>query len=379
MRNYFFLLSLVAFFSCSKPPEEQIQANVLENLQVTVDSLVIDSGEEIFVPNGLFQQSIAPDGNRLFAFYENDFEFFEFSIEDLKLIKRHPFQMEGPDGIDGWVMYMQVMGPDEIMILDQKGPNLFNLEGKKTKQYDLDMEKAFGFETEGPFSIPNGFHMSPDKSKFLSLPMNFGKPVEGLAVIDIESETGKILKLPALDMTYDYQVIWQRENSASFFGDAVSLQLVNDQFIAFTGSTADIYTYDYHADSLKRVTFSHNLVENRKEGEFPHEVDSRERQMEVVNQIRKQVTFYKFYWDPTRKMYFRFATKNMVMPVPQEGIKRSADAYIFAYDKDFNLIGESYLNNLENIPYQGYFHKGDFYSYSPMGDEAGFIRYSFEF
>lgn len=379
MKHLIFLLTLIVLFSCSTKQEDTSSKNILENLTVSIDSLVVDSGEEVYNPNHLFAQSISPDGKRLLAFNEQDFEFIELSLEDLKLIKRHPFEAEGPNGIAGWVMYFQILNGDELMLLDQKSPKIFNLDGQKLKQYDLDLAKAIDFESEGPFSIPNGFHMSPDRSKFLSLPMNFGKPVEGLAIIDIATETGKILKLPGLDLTYDYQVVWQDGNMGSFFGDAVSLQLVNDKFLIYSGATADFYIYDYHTDSLDWKTITHTLVENRKEGQYPHEVDSRERQMEVVNQIRKQITFNKFYWDPSRKMYFRFGTKNMVFPDPAKGIKRSADAYIFAYDEDFNLVGESLLEDFENTPYSGNFLGGSFYSYLPMGDDAGFIRYSFDF
>jgi hypothetical protein len=372
----FLILTLLAACGGMETTNEE-QVNVLENLQVSVDSVAVDAGEEVFVPNMLYAQAQSVDGNRIFSFYESDFQFFEISLEEMKLLKRHPFQREGPDGIKGWVANFQMLNSDEIMIYDEVSPNLFSVDGKKTKQFDLDLGAILDFKPEGPFSLPNDFQISPDKSKFLFVPMNFGKPAEGLAVIDVEKKTGEILKLPALDLTFGFQVIFQQENSASFFGDDINLQLVNDQFILLSGSTADIYTYDYHQDSLNLITFDHQLVENRKTGEFAHEADSRERQMEIVGQIRKQITFGTFYWDPVRKMYFRFATKNFVMP--SAGIKRSADCYLFAYDQKLNLIGEKFLDDFQNIPYSGYFYGGAFYTYSPMGDEAGFIVYTFDF
>ncbi|WP_339758243.1 DUF4221 family protein [Algoriphagus aquimarinus] len=375
----FLTISLLALLSACGGTETKNEepVNVLENLQVTVDTVAVDAGEEVFVPDMLYAQSLSSDGKRIYSFYEPDFQFFEISLEEMKLLDRYPFEKEGPNGIKGWVQYFQMLNEDEMMLFDEVSPNLFSLDGVKTKEFEIDFESAIDFKPEGPFSLPNNLHISPDKSKFLSLPMSFGKPVEGLAVIDIESKTGKILKLPALDLTYGFQVIFQQENSASFFGDNINLQLVNDQFIILSGSTANIYTYDYHQDSLKLITFDHQLVENNKTGEFAHEADSRERQMEIVGQIRKQITFGDFYWDPVRKMYFRFGTKNYVMP--SKGVKRSADCYLFAYDEKLNLIGEKFLDDFKNIPYSGYFYKGSFYTYSPMGDEAGFIVYNFDF
>lgn len=370
------LLTLLASCGGNETKNEET-VNVLENLQVSVDTIEVDSGEEIFVPDMLYVQSQSVDGKKLFSFYEPDFEFFEISLEEMKLLERHQFEREGPQSIKGWVDNFQMLKGDEIFIHDEVSPNLFSLDGQKTKQYELDWEAIINFKSEGPFSLPNDFHISPDKSKFLFIPMNFGEPAEGLGIIDIENKAGRIRKLPALDLTFGFQVIFQQENSASFFGDNLSLQLVNDQFIIHSGSTADIYTYDYKLDSLRLITFDHQLVENKKTGEFAYEADSRERQMEIVGQIRKQITFQKFYWDPDRKMYFRFGTKNFVMP--SKAVKRSADCYLFAYDENLNLLGEQFLEDFQNIPYSGYFYQGAFYSYSPIGDEAGFTKYTFNF
>ena len=80
---------------------------------------------------------------------------------------------------------------DEILVVDEVGPHLFFLDGMKTKEYALDLESILGYKAEGPFSTRNDFHISPDKSKFLSLPMSFGKPVEGCSIA-IDRGTGCI-------------------------------------------------------------------------------------------------------------------------------------------------------------------------------------------
>ncbi|MHA7130417.1 DUF4221 family protein [Algoriphagus namhaensis] len=377
MKRLFMISVLALLAACGGNEKDNNQTNILEDLYVSVDTLVVDSGDEIFVPDMLFAQAQSEDGEKLFSFYEPDFEFFEMSLQEMKLIERHAFEREGPESIKGWVDNFQMLKGDEIFLHDEVSPNLFSLEGQKTRKYELDWKEIIGFKTEGPFSLPNDFHISPDKSKFLFIPMNFGEPAEGLAIIDIEKKSGQIKKLPALDLTFGFQVIFQQENSASFFGDNLSLQLVNDRFIIHSGSTANVYVYDYKLDSLSLITFDHQLVENNKSGEFDQKADSRERQMEIVGQIRKQITFEKFYWDPLRKIYFRFGTKNFVMP--SKDVKRSADCYLFAYDEDFNLLGEKLLEQFRNIPYSGYFYEGAFYTYSPQGDDAGFIKYVFNF
>jgi hypothetical protein len=379
MKKLLSFLSLIILASCGESgnAEKSEPVNILENLQIMVDTLTIEASGEIFMPDMLFAQAQSADGNRIFSFYEPDFEFFEISLEKRQLLKRHPFQREGPNGIKGWMVSFQMLDADEAFLRDELGPNLFGLDGIKTKAYELDFESILGFKAEGPFSQQDDLHISPDKSRFVFLPMNFGEPVKGLASIEIKNQTGKILEIPALDLTSKFQVIWQEGNSSAFFGDAIQLQLINDQFIVFSGSTSDVYSYDYQLDSLRLITFDHQLVENSKSGEFETVADTRERQMETVAQIRKQITFNKFYWDPSRKMYFRFGTKNFIMPSP--GVQRSSDCYLFAYDENLNLVGEKFLEEFKNIPYSGYFYNGQFYSYTPVADEAGFAVFTLKF
>lgn len=144
--------------------------------------MVVDTAGEFFAPDMLCAQAQSSDGKRIFSFYEPDFQFFEISLEEMKLLNRHSFEREGPNGIKGWVVEFQMLAADQILAVEEVGANLFFLDGVKTKEYVLDLESILGFKAECPFSTRNDFYISPDKSKFLSLPMSFGKPVEGCSI-----------------------------------------------------------------------------------------------------------------------------------------------------------------------------------------------------
>ena len=377
MKQIFTALLLLSFFSCSQNSSEKETPNILEKLELKIDSLTVDSGEEIFAPDGIYSEDLSLDGERVFAFYEPDFEVFEISLKEMKLLARHPFQREGPDGIKGWISSFQALPEDQLMIYDGVIPSVFDLEGKKLKSFEQDFQKMIDFQSESPFMVTNYLKSSPELNFFFSLPAEFGKPILGLAVFDMVNEKGKVLKLPAFDLVTGFQVIFRQGNGASFYGDMVGLQLINQQLLVTCNSTAQVYRYDYKKDSLELISFEHQLVENQKSGSFPNEVDSREKQMEVANQIRQQISFDNFYWDEIRKLYFRFGTKNY--RVSPDGNERKSDCYLFAYDEEFNLIGEAFLPELTVTPYHGYFYKGAFYSYWPLGDEAGFVRFQFNF
>ncbi|WP_144606058.1 DUF4221 family protein [Algoriphagus algorifonticola] len=377
MKSFLPLILALVLFSCDQDKTTQESKNVLENLSLQFDSLVVDSGDEVFAPDGIYSEDLSMDGERVFAFYEPDFEVFEISLKEMKLLNRYPFQREGPEGIKGWVSSFQALPEDQLMIYDGVIPSIYDLEGKKLKSFEQDFQNMIDFQSENPFMVTNYLKSSPEQNFFFSLPAEFGKPILGLAVFDMVNENGKVLKLPAFDLVTGFQVIFRQGNGASFYGDRVGLQLINHQLLVTCNSTAQVYKYDYKKGSMELISFEHQLVENQKSGSFPNEVDSREKQMEIANKMRQQISFENFYWDESRKLYFRFATKNYY--VSPDGRERKADCYLFAYDQDLNLIGEAFLPELTRIPYNGYFYKGEFYSYWPMGDEAGFVRFQFNF
>jgi len=50
----------------------------------------------------------------------------------MKLPNRHSFEREGPNGIKRWVVEFQMLA-DEILAVEEVGPNLFFLNGIKLR------------------------------------------------------------------------------------------------------------------------------------------------------------------------------------------------------------------------------------------------------
>lgn len=82
-------------------------------------------------------------------------------------------------------------------------------------------------------------------------------------------------------------------------------------------------------------------------------------------------------WDPSRQMYMRLAMKSFLGETRSD--PNTNEYYLFAYDQDFKLLGESKLELEERVDYSFFWKDGKLYSYVNIEDELGFAVFTFDF
>lgn len=369
MRELIPICILILFFSCGEKSNSKnsVSIPILQNFSYSLDTLIMEVGDELFDPNGYSSYDLSEDGKRLYLFYQPTKEMHEYDLAERKLVARHPFETDGPNTIPSYFNYFQAVPNEEFFMIDFARSGIYSLDGQKLESYKLQVENVSGLNLDASYQLTKNSYISPDKKKLLSLPSKYAAQSPGLAVIELESMSGKIVELPALEMTKNYQVIFEEEMVQS--GDFLSIQLVHDQFIIYSGATSDIYTYDWKPDSLVLHTFPHQLVAKSKTGEFPTKVNSEEQKAEVAKKMQNQITFWKFYWDETRQSYFRIGTTS-------EGYTKT---YLFYYDENFKLTGEILIPDFYYIPYMEFFYTGKLYSFHIVDEEPALVELTFDF
>ncbi len=366
----FFAVVLIAFSCGEKSSENLDSGNVLEKLTFTVDTLLMDVGEEIFNPGAYYGSDLSEDGKRGYWFYEPKKQIHEYDLANLKLAEIHPFEADGPNAIPPYLNYFQALPNESFFMADFAKTGIYSLDGKQILNLKIQLENISGFDPEANFSLANNIHISPDRKKIISLPSSFPGPVEGLAVIDIETMNGMLKDISKLDLTNKYNVTFNQGNGSTRSGDFHTIQLVNNLFFIHSGATSDIYTYDWKSDSLRHYSFTHQLVAKSKTGDFPTEVDSHERRREVIKNMRKQITFGGFYWDESRNLYFRLGSIQT---------DTDTEVFLFAYDKELNLVGETLLKGLETMINRAFFREGKLYSYHVVEESPALVQFTFNF
>lgn len=378
MKKLIPFLILILFAACGEKGSSNnaTPENLLENLTISVDTVIVDVGEEIFNPGAYYVNDLSPDQSKVYFLYMEN-EIHEIDLDNMKLLNRFVFQKDGPDAIPQYPNSFQMLPDNELFLGGFAQTGIFKVSGENIANFKIRPENLDGIPNDAGYSMTNSLHITPDKSTMVSLPVIFGEPIEGLAVISTAIMSSKIMELPALELTKNYQVIYREGNGATRTGDYQEIQFLNDRFVIYSGSTSDSYSYDWRIDSLQLHTFPHQLVPLSKSGEITTTPDSREAQREATMALRKQITYGEFYWDAQREIYFRFAEMNE--RYDDRGNFVDAQVYLFTYDKDLNLTGEKLVEELDSSPYLAFMKDGKIYARTVVKENPAFIVYSLDF
>lgn len=378
MKKLLPILVLVMIYACGKKgnSENSSPTNRLENFTLTADTLQIDVGDELFNPEAYYLKDLNADQSKVYFFYPEN-EIHEINLDNLKLVERHVFEVDGPNAIPDYLNYLQALPNEEVFLANYTQTGVYKLTGEKVTSNKLQPETIEGIPDDASYSLTNAIHISPEKSTILSLPNTFGEPIEGLAIINTQEMSAKILDLPALDLTKNFQIIFREGNGTIASGDYQRIQFLNDRFFIYSASTAEMYSYDWQTDSLQLHSFPHQLVPVSKSGKVTRNMDSRESYYAATRELTKQISFGEFLWDDTRETYFRFGEMNS--QYNEEGRLVRSDIYLFSYTKEMKLTGETKVEEMKYRPYSSFMKNGKLYMRSVQDENPVFIVYTFNF
>ena len=90
-----------------------------------------------------------------------------------------------------------------------------------------------------------------------------------------------------------------------------------------------------------------------------------------------QISYKDFVFDYEREIYFRFGS--ILEETENFNANTKMEVYLFAYDQNFNLLGEKKIESLTKVPTQPFFKDGKLWSYVNIEDELRFAVFTFDF
>ncbi|SDC72401.1 protein of unknown function [Algoriphagus faecimaris] len=391
MKKLFLFLTISVFASCGKKLTSENEAqsnhssNVLENLSFQVDTLLVDSGEELFNLKDLstFGKqnyfSVSQSEDSLYFFDRHRLILHEIDLNSLKLISNYPFELEGPDGIGRFVYTFKSLPNKQFYARDLFGSSWFySKEGRKLTKIEINSEELVKGTNLESFSISNQQILDFKREKLYSLPRSFKSKELYFAVMDSMGASGRILKIPELEKTFNYSVTLNGNgDGGESTGELLFLQQPNELVLISSTLSSAIYVYDPKDDSLFFKEFPHELTPLGKDIEVKNEVFSREEFQAELDKLHTQIDFWDFYWDKKTQRYYRFAKKGL--PLVNRDSPKKFEHFMFAYDKNLTLLGETKLEGLTELPIGGFFKDGKLWSYVNVEDELGFAVFDFKF
>ncbi|PZX47009.1 DUF4221 family protein [Algoriphagus chordae] len=382
MKKLLPLLSLVLLAACGEKSstESSETGNILENLTYTVDTVVVDPGNEIIdLSHGSRFSSISLDEQKFYHYDYSKTAINEIDLQKLELTDKYQFSKEGPNSIGFNPPTIQPLKDNRFLFVSS-GINvgIYNMKGEKEKSLKFNFKEIEGLDIDEESLITYKAHISHDEKHLFALtnPYKTSSDVR-LIIVNPETKTGKSISLPNMISTLKFRVSLNTGKLFMGRGEGVSLNILNNKLFITSSANSDSYVYDYQTDSLRLFEFPHQLVAPSKSAEIKQEVsDENEFKAETAKFIY-QTSFDKFLWDKKRQQYFRLGYNLIPQETPE--LEKESDVFLFTYDKDLNLLGEKQLDQIDYRLESPFFKDGKLYSYVNVEDELGFAVFTFDF
>ncbi|SIO06172.1 DUF4221 family protein [Algoriphagus halophilus] len=378
--NILFLVSIL--ISCSAKEEESTSENILEDLRFSIDTVMIDSGEDILnLSQGIFPNGLSHDMSRLYFFENKPFQLVEVDLDKLKVLKKTGFEVEGPNGVGSYLSHLKVGPKDNLFLISSSIAGIFNQDAEKLENLrftpsGIDSTLATNFNALYSRSVYDF-----ENQKLYSQPSFLDVGDNVLVIINTKTQSAITLPVPKMKIVDEYSGTYMFETDQGeiiafhFVGSFITL--LPKVVIISTAARSGIYSLDLTTEQLEYIDIQHHTVPNEIKVEIPQNPSSPAQIQNIQHEIFKNVNFLEMQWDDTRQLYFRLGESTVRGASREDPL--SYEYYLFAYDQDFNVLGEKKLDGVNFGLMHVFFKDGKLWSYVNVGDELGFAVFTFNF
>jgi hypothetical protein len=375
MKHLLFVLSVLFLFSCGGENEEK-SAEDFSNITFTLDTVMVDSGNDfINLKNGLWVSAISKDYKYLYNWNQESSELDKVNLDQLVLEEKIKFEKEGPNGVGNYISWISLMGNNEIVFANFQDMALLNFQGEKLKTYKLNGEKFEGDTLQAYESFTRQAIISDDGNTIYGILGNWTGKNFYLAKVDYQNKTLKKQELPGFEKLADYSVTLKSDQMMMISAPDQSISEVEGKLIISNSAFNTITIYEMGKDSLYQVNYETNLTKSGKTGKYVTEVESEKDFNNAMNEINQEINFRNPIWDSKNQRFYRFSYETL----PKENIqdeeeKQKSKVYLTILDKDFKVLGETFVKELTKYPSLHFVKDGKIWMYENVDDELGFVR-----
>lgn len=377
MKNFIFPFSFLLLFACNSNSENTAQTD-FSNITISLDTVMVDEGEDIINLNSfLYTSAVDHSGTYLYNWDQNNFLLEKINLDKLILEEKIPFEQEGPNGVGSFVSWISLTDDNKMLISNYQNISLFDFTGKKIKTIKFRNEKMEGDVLE-----------DYENFNWKSILANNGNQLYGilgrhtgqrftLGIVDFESKTIKKYPLHEYDKLVEYTVKFISSQRSEIIAVEQFIDQIENRIIFSTAVFNSLMVYDIPADSLYKVKYKTTLTKNSKSGKYRNEVESKEEFRKVYSEIKEEINFCRPIWDSKNQMFYRFSWESRPSTTLDDGsIKFNNKIYLTILDKNFQVLGENLLKEINTPPLTHFVKDGKIWLFQNINDQLAFIRLS---
>lgn len=378
------LFSMVTLVACQPDKSEDTGANSL-TFSYEIDTVRIDAKEEfLFLNMGLFMSDYSPKNDLLYNLNPETSRLEMIDLEKNELKEIVQFDQDGPNAVkEMFTSGIKITDSGEKWFTDYYGLIHLNAAGERVGQFRLTNDVFQGDTLPVGFEIDGMGKITRSGRYFVSHYGNYSQKdgLKGLAVIDLESKTKRLIPLGVFQALEKYELAGPgREGQNVSSGITASERnfiTPTDQQILHSNSAQNrLLSLDLVSGEHREIKLNSKLLSDEKPGLYPKQANSIE-QFDEFNEMKKQeVTFGPWIYDYDRGYFWR---------VSREKSGGTLENPVFAFfitvlDRDLKQIAEAQLTEGDTLPFDGlpsvsFFRNGMLYMFLNEEDEMAFVRF----
>jgi len=374
MKNSLFaFVAVTLLIACGSSKESKMD---FSQLTYTMDTVMVDPGEELlFLRRGLELSDLSEDKKYLYNFNLDDHTIEKFDLDKLGLVEKLTFEKEGPNGTGENLYNLNICKDNHVFLRGFDNVGLYNLTGKKTKNYPMQDIKFVGdslMADEDFYSVV----LDDDQKYLYGLIGSHSKNTFTLGKLDYENKVLTKFRLSSFDKLADYRFIFQ---SMMVMMPSMDIVQIGDRLILSNSVTSELSWYDINRDSLFQKSFETKLTASEKKRDYRKDFDSYEELEKERKRMQQEINFIAPFYDEVNQRFYRFSYEELDIEGDWEsGENPKAKVYLTILDKDFNMLGESLIPSLDKSPAKHFAKDGKIWIFINVNDELSFVRMAFD-
>lgn len=369
--RYLVIVLLMLGFACSPKGGSDGQ------LDYKMDTVMVDSkGGIIMGATNLFLSDFDNKLSTLYHYSNKTAEIEVLDLEDLSIKDRINIEQEGPEGVGENVSRFYFLGDSLFVFGNYFGLNFLDVAGNKTNEVRFRDFEFFKELQEASDRFTNNFCFLNTPTKFVSPVYSRGSDFKFFALVDLEKDQMEKIEIEGLKIINNFNVTLKSGNSMRSIIQPVDMLLLDDLIYISSSANNDIFTYNIQTEEIQKLAVESDRLSAGKSGSYKNETEDSDEFEDIARKMYFEIEYKQLVRNPSNGNFYRFTMQKVREKT--DDLPSKFDIHLIAYDKDFKLMSETFIPEMNTIPQVYFWKDNSIWLHENVEDELGFVKISLD-